>query len=274
MPAAGHLRPVEPVLLEINLPSLSLPTFPPGTNAFSQATLQATNSYLFPHFAKSLCFFAPQLMLATGSADTTVRVWDVAEEVLPHADEWARVKKECFLGGSNERILEQKAALEKAFRPNQGSSSVSADIVALENALMVGQDDEDDDPNDRNHYSSTSPGTKNSVAASATGRIPQQTASATRSSAAATAVTVSKENARCTLRSLRPEILRQAGARPVWRTGRVTAVLDRSVCPLNHASAAMGSTPLRGKKSKSDPLIEVRVVGRLKWESASSSAVH
>lgn len=200
-------------------------------------------------------------MLATGSADTTVRVWDVGEEILPHADEWTRVKREFFLGSSNERRPEQKAAQDKAIiHPHQGFSSVSPDVVALENALVLGQDDEGDDRNNRNHDSgrNKSPGASGNGAASAAQREENHGAPAEKTPAVAAMVAASKENARCALRSLRPEILRQAGARPGWRTGRVTAVLDRSACSLNHPAGAMGPALGRGQKAKPDPLIEVQ----------------
>lgn len=198
-------------------------------------------------------------MLATGSADTTVRVWDVGEEILPHADEWARVKRECFLGSSNERRPEQTVAQEKDIPQNQDFSSDAPDVAALENVLVLGQDDEDDGRNNRNYDSSSnSPATSNSGVAFAGRRESNQAASAAKTSAVAAMVAASKENARCALRSLRPEIIRQAGVRPAWRTGRVTAVLDRSACSLKHPAAAMGTTPGRGKKAKPDPLIEVQ----------------
>lgn len=209
-------------------------------------------------------------MLATGSADTTVRVWDVGEEVLPHADEWTRVKRECFLGSSsgsssNQGMSKQKATEATAIRQKQLFSSVSPDIVALENTLVLGQGDAGDDRNSRSHGSSDDTGlgaSSNGVAASSARRRPNQAAPATDASVvaatAAAAAAASKENARGALRSLRPEILRQAGVHPEWRTGRVTAVLDRSVCSLDRPAAAMGPTPGRGKKAKPDPLVEVR----------------
>eukprot|EP00903_Cladosiphon_okamuranus_P006300 g6178.t1 len=119
-------------------------------------------------------------------------------------------------------------------------------------ALVLGQDDEDDGRNNRNNESSSD------GVASAGGTEPNQATSATTTiSAEASTVTVSKESARGALRALKPEILRQAGVRPAWRTGRVTAVLDRSACSLNHPAAAMGPTPGSGIKTKMDPLIEV-----------------
>eukprot|EP00752_Nemacystus_decipiens_P008770 g7826.t1 len=194
-----------------------------------------------------------QLMLATGSADATVRVWDVGEEILPHADEWTRVKRECFLGSSNERGLEQNITQEKAFRPYQDQSSVSEEITALENALVLGQDVEDDDrSNSRSNQGAHSDGV-----ASGPQRESNGTTLPPRSSAVAATEAASKEKARCALRSLRQEIFRQAGVHPAWRTGRVTAVLDRSTCSLNHPVAATGSAPGRGQRAKPDPLIEV-----------------
>ena len=204
-------------------------------------------------------------MLATGSVDSTVRVWDVGEEILPHADEWTRVKRELFLGSSSssggERRADQKAARDKAIRLNDGLSPVPLGVVTLENALVRGQGDEDDgrriNPNDGSSRSSP-PSTKGNGVASAAQAEPNQGASADETSAVAAVVEASKENARSALRSLRPEILRQARVRPAWRTGRVTAVLDRSACSLNHPAVAMGPAPGRGQKAKPDPLIEVQ----------------
>lgn len=177
----------------------------------------------------------------------------MGEEILPHADEWTQVKRECFLGSSSERRFEQKTAQDKASRQHQGFTSVSPDIVAMENALVLGQDDENDGRNSRNNESSS-----NDVASAGRRESNQAASAATTTSAVATMATASKDNARGALRSLKPEILRQAGVRPAWRTGRVTAVLDRSACSLNHPAAAMGPTPGRGNQTKPNPLIEVQ----------------
>lgn len=184
-------------------------------------------------------------------------MWDIGEEILPHADEWTRVKRECFFGSSsNGRSLEQKAVQDQAISQDQGVSSVSPSVVALENALVLRHGDEDNDHDNRNHDSSNSPNTNNG-AASAARREPNKAAPAIKTSTVSATVAASEENARCAIRLLRPEILRQAGVRPAWRTGRVTAVLDRSACSLDHTAAVIGPTPGRGKNTKSDPLIEV-----------------
>jgi len=166
-------------------------------------------------------------MLATGSADATVRVWDVGEEVVPHADEWTRIKRGCLRGSSNDG-LENEIGRENA--PDENSPFVPPDIVALENAIVHGQEEGD---NNSNNTSSA----KNVTAMAA----------------------ASQERARRALRSLRPEILRQAGVRPSWRTGRLTAVLDRlgMTDALNHRTVATSS---RAEIARTDPLIEVRTV--------------
>lgn len=68
--------------------------------------------------------------------------------------------------------------------------------------------------------------------------------------------TMRRGNARSAVRSLRPEVLRQAGARTRWCTGRITAVLDRAemVPKLPGAEAITASV----KKSGHHLLIEVR----------------
>lgn len=185
-----------------------------------------------------------------------MRVWDIGEEVVPHADEWARVKTRCLFvsrsssNGSSDRLEKKAAAQDGSPCQNQGAPSMSPDVTALENALIRGHDDgEDDDSNNNGNNSTTDNNGKSyHTAASAAAAVSENSAAA------------AKESARCALRSLRPEILRQAGARPAWRTGRVTAVLDRSETagPRCHPAAAMGTTSGRTNKSRTDLLIEVR----------------
>ncbi|CAM9542999.1 unnamed protein product, partial [Ectocarpus sp. 12 AP-2014] len=174
-----------------------------------------------------------QLMLATGSADTTVRVWDIGVEIVQHADEWTRFKRECLLPSDSRDRLEKQAQRVHSSRQNQGYPSVSSDISALENALVRGQDE-------GGSSKSNNSGTENTMSAAL----------------------VSKDNARRALRSLRPEVLRQAGARAVWRTGWVTAVLDHHAGragSLNRQTATGGATTAGGsaKNARTDPLIEV-----------------
>lgn len=173
-------------------------------------------------------------MLATGSADTTVRVWDIGVEIVPHADEWTRFKRKCLLPIDSSDRLEKQAQQVDSSRQNQGYPSVSSDISALENALVRGQDE-------GGSSKSNNSGTDNTMSAAL----------------------VSKDNARRALRSLRPEVLRQAGARAVWRTGWVTAVLDHHAGragSLNRQTATGGATTAGGstKNARTDPLIEVR----------------
>lgn len=173
-------------------------------------------------------------MLATGSADTTVRVWDIGVEIVPHADQWTRFKRECLLPSDSSDQLKNQAEQVDSSRQNQGYPSVSSDIRALENALVRGQDE--DGSSKKNNS-----GTDNTVPAAL----------------------VSKDNARRALRSLRPEVLRQAGARAVWRIGCVTAVLNHQAGrtgSLNRQTAMAGGTTAGGsaKKVRTDPLIEVR----------------
>ncbi|CBJ33221.1 calmodulin-like myosin-light chain [Ectocarpus siliculosus] len=174
-----------------------------------------------------------QLMLATGSADTTVRVWDIGAEIVPHADEWARFKRECLFPINSSDRLEKQAQHVDSSCQNQGYPSVSSDISALENALVRGQDEGGSSKNNNS-------GTDNTMSAAP----------------------VSKDNARRALRSLRPEVLRQAGARAVWRTGWVTAVLDHHAGragSLNRQTVTGGATTAGGsaKNARTDPLIEV-----------------
>lgn len=159
-------------------------------------------------------------MLATGSADGAVRVWDVGQEIMPHAEQWTRVKTRllyCLPGTAAGR--------------NHGDVD-SPSITALENDV-IGEEN-----------------SSNNIAAP--GQKPL-TAVATDVGAAAT-----MENVRRTLRLLRPELFRQVGARTVWRTGCVTALVDRGGTTHNLPAAA--TTAVGAKKSAYQPLIEVRNV--------------
>ncbi len=171
-----------------------------------------------------------------------MRVWDVGEEIVPHADEWTWVKWGCLRGGSDDGLKDETG---RETTLDEDYPSASSDIVALENAIVRGQ--EANDRSNTTHNNSNNNNNNNN------------TSSAKNTSAMAAA---SQERARRALRALRPEILRQAGVCPAWRTGRVTAVLDRSgtADPLNHRAVAMGPAPRRAKNATADPLIEVRAV--------------
>lgn len=140
-------------------------------------------------------------MLATGSADTTVRVWDVGEDLMPHADEWARLKNRALYPASAE------------VDANEGDPKHTTGITELENTV-VGDGAE--------HNTSSERGRKNS------GR--KQPEAGEDLAAAVPDPAASTEKAHNALRAMRSEFFRQAGACGVWRTGRVTAVLDRAGC--------------------------------------------
>ncbi|CAM9744831.1 unnamed protein product [Scytosiphon promiscuus] len=177
-----------------------------------------------------------QLMLATGSADTTVRVWDVGMRVVPHADEWTRVKKHFSFPSGNVSKVEEQAGHNNSHHQRQDRPSVAPDIASLEDTLVHRKDD-------------------GKISPAVSKKAPDQMASAEHASESpAEEMVASKENARSALRSLRPEILRQAKACPTWRAGRVTAVLDLTGTAgvLDHQRGATS-----GKISTAEPLIEV-----------------
>lgn len=177
-----------------------------------------------------------QLVLATGSADATVRVWDVGERVVPHADEWTRLKRQFLLPSGNSNKLERPGVQDGNSHQHQDRPSAAPDIASLENALVHRKDDGDAKlsvPREQNDQFASAEHATNT---------PMEE------------VVASKEKARSALRSLRPEILRQADVRPTWRVGRVTAVIDLTgtVNPLtrHHRWATTAK--------KSEPLIEVK----------------
>lgn len=154
-----------------------------------------------------------------------MRVWDVGQQLLPHADAWARAKSRF--------LCDQKASRA------HGGGDVATDFCdtsTLENVL-IGCDNGDD--------------TNDSVRA--------RKKDSQKSAGAKTDTTVvSMENARNAVRSLRPEILRQAGARAMWRTGRVTAVLEQTGRSLNNPTAGKTVAVVLAKKPGIKPLIEVQ----------------
>lgn len=165
-------------------------------------------------------------MLATGSADTTVRVWDVGEDFMPHADEWARVKN---------RTLYPKTPEVNA---TGDDSKRTRDIIEIENTV-VGD------------------GVKHDITAGRSGKTDEggkPEAGADFTAAASNAV--STEKAHNALRAMRPELLRQAGACAVWRTGRITAVLDRAGCS-SRRRFPPGASGAK-KNAQQQPIVEVR----------------
>lgn len=160
-------------------------------------------------------------MLVTGSADGTVRAWDVGEDFMPHADEWSRVKHNVTpkLRGNGALI---------------GHCDTASDIATLENTVIESvRRDSDPTPKETDDRCAEN------------GHIPGDT---------------TKGRLTTIARSLRPELLRQAGVRSVWRTARVTAMLDRTRLSLNPAPA-VGSTRTGPKTPGQQPLIEVRRKG-------------
>lgn len=156
-------------------------------------------------------------MLATGSADTTVRVWDVGEEFLPHANEWTRAKS---------RLLYHPPES----KPSGGKVAATSGISALEKTVIGESRDEKPHVEEGGRQGSA---------------VAQQLGSG------------SHDKTRAVVRSIRPDLLRQAGARAVWRTGRVTALLDRTRLGLK-LPPATGVIATGVKKSRDQPLIEVR----------------
>lgn len=165
-------------------------------------------------------------MLVTGSADTTVRVWDVGQHLLPHADAWACAKR---------RLLYTNQKNCRAHGGSDGATELCNDTSTLENVL-IGRD--------------TGGDTNDSTAA--------QKKADQNSVAEKTDTVVSMEGARNAVRSLRPEILRQAGARATWRTGRVTAVLEQAGRPLTNPTGGTAGVAVLAKKPGNNPLIEVQ----------------
>lgn len=173
-------------------------------------------------------------MLATGSADTTVRMWDVGQQLLPHAHEWRRTKRRLLSSQQNEA-------------QGAGDDNVDSElrnISTLENALVRHDNGENNNPTARHDDGDN---------------INSQARKKSSQPAGAENIdtVVFSENVRRAVRSLRPEIIRQAGARAVWRTGRVTAVLEQTGRPANHP-AGVNPTIALAQKPGNVPLIEVR----------------
>lgn len=171
-------------------------------------------------------------MLLTGSKDTTVRVWNVGEEVLPHADEWVNIKAHFVLTSDPD-----------ADNLISAQNTASVDITALETAV-VGANTTDGD--------NSSNATTSSTAGKAGDRDRQagvwKDRETTKKEEPAT-----QERAFRAVVKLRPELLRQAGARPEWRTGCIAGVMDPGgVSPRPRVLAETG------KKSEKHHLIEVR----------------
>lgn len=171
-------------------------------------------------------------MLLTGSKDTTARVWDVGEEFLPHADEWANIKSQSVLKSDTDvgdLISAQKTA--------------PADNSALK-TTVVGA-------NTTGEKKSSNAATSSIVAR--TGEKDRQ-ASVWKDRGMAKKEEGSMQERACRAAvKFRSELLRQAGARPQWRTGCITSIMDPT---------GVGPQPRvlteAGKNSEQDHIIEVR----------------
>lgn len=170
---------------------------------------------------------AVQLMLVSGSNDSTVRVWDVGEDLMPQAEEWVEIKARL-----TRRLNHHDDGIAT-------KSSSSADIAALEAAVI---DDNEPDKGKRNGLAvKRSPHSERNQAPSwIDGDLTDKDNQTT------------NEMARRALRVMRLELLRQAGARQGWRTGRITGVMDRTgLC--KQSAVPVGTS----KNSRQHTLIEV-----------------
>lgn len=176
-------------------------------------------------------------MLVTGSADASVRVWDVGEELFPHADRWASLKTRCILrleNGGLDGCCDVPEAL------------ATADDIATLEATMVGV--RSDDCRDRDTIPLASVGARATSGNSAriSSGLPSKSAPTKQADEGGRETW---KRAQSALAVIRAEVFRQAGALPGWRLGRVTAVVDLS----RETTATLKSTT-----NDQRPLIEVR----------------
>ena len=155
-------------------------------------------------------------MLVTGSADSTARVWDVGEDFVPHADEWTMIKHS---------VINHSGGDATQCDRYDGAANISA----LEKAVIT---------------SGRGESTLSPVEAEYRPAVNKSTAEE-----------ASNGQLLNVIRSLRPELLRQARARLMWRIARVTAVLDRTRLGLKLAPAPGA---IRTGSLGHHPLIEVR----------------
>lgn len=167
-----------------------------------------------------------QLVLATGSADGTVRVWDIGVELMPHVDEWVRFKW---------HVLRDRCPTALEGCCNVYDDKELATIAALENTVIGIEGD----------HRVRTPAAPLEKEAS----VP----SANRGKSAA----LQFERVRRAVRVLRPELIRQSGALPSWRIGHVTAVLGEGA-PMATRATTWAAASTRNTERHS--LIEVRRV--------------
>lgn len=146
---------------------------------------------------------------------------------MPHADEWARIKNRALYPAS----VEVDATGD--------DPKHTTGITDLENTV-IGDEAE--------HDTIAGRGGKNSE------RKPPEAGEDME--AAVPDPAASTEKAHNALRAMRPELLRQAGACAVWRTGRVTAVLDSAGCSSRWRFPSGASDVT--KRGQQQPMVEVR----------------
>lgn len=185
-------------------------------------------------------------MLLTGSNDTTVRVWDVGEELLPHTDEWSSRKSQFAL----------ETQLDASFASVQNTTSID-NIAALEATVLAGGNHATVDGDETgNAYGNAtafhSTAGENRHKSGQQAKAQTASVSKYRQNAGRGRETPANHSAFHTMIKLRSEILRQAGATAEWRTGCVTALMDRGGVNLQPRSFAEAN-----KKADQHPLIEV-----------------
>lgn len=164
-----------------------------------------------------------------------MRVWDVGEELFPHADRWASLKTRCILR------LENSGPEGCCDFPE---TLATADDIATLEATMV--DVRGDECRDQDTTPFADAGAAGGNSARVSSGLPSKPASTKK---AEEGCGEAWKRAQSTLAVIRPELFRQAGALPVWRLGRVTAVIDLS---------REATTTLRPAANTQRPLVEVR----------------
>lgn len=139
-----------------------------------------------------------------------MRVWDVGEELFPHADRWASLRTRSIL------------RLESG-GPDCCCGLATADDIAALEATIVGV--RGDDCRDQDTTPVVDAGAAGGNSARISSGLPSKPASTKQ---AEKGRSEAWKRTQSTLAMIRPELLRQAGAFPEWRLGRVTAVVDLS----------------------------------------------
>ncbi|CAM9321091.1 unnamed protein product [Discosporangium mesarthrocarpum] len=188
---------------------------------------------------------ASQAHIVTGSDDKNVRVWDVGRELLSHVvPKWERMKRSFFA-----RVHAEGKALVRNTAVGSGAGGRAPEVTSLEKDQTLFRYKDVAEAGEKNEDRGSDDATQSRTDGTNLWDLDVQPEL--------------RKAAKRALSALRPELARQSGAKPRWRMGRITAVLEQEKLGLPLARGTAGGqgggsgVGYRRGKEQSHPMVEV-----------------